>query len=111
MGTYLPALGLTLGAELLTVGLLLLALRRPAVRLLVCVLTANLATHPTFWFLFARVGRSVEPEPRLWAWEVGVTLAEGLVYATVGRARPIPLAWGLAIAANLVSFWAGIFWL
>ncbi len=74
---------------------------------LAIVCAASLLTHPFAWGLTVEWAGSGPFWARALAVEVGVTVAEGLLYT-----RMIPLRWrqglGLSAAANAASFGAGL---
>ena len=109
---YLRALAVTLVVELAGLAALLGSMRgrlglspRRIGLLLLLALATNLVSHRTFWFVFPVLPGGYTL--RLTLAEAAVTLFEGAVYAGVGRLQPVALAFGAAVAVNLLSWWAG----
>jgi len=110
--SYLEALALTLIVELGALAALLVPLRarlglsaRRLGLLLLLALATNLVSHRCFWLLFPHLSGGWAQ--RLTVAEAVVALAEGSVYAGVGRLRPVWLAIGASAVANLLSWTAG----
>lgn len=105
---YLGVLAVTLAFELaVVVGYALLRRRSDWLWLMGVALAANLATHGLFYLAFPRLPGSFAL--KLTALELLIALAEGLLYATLGRMAVLDAAL-VSFSANLCSLVGGI-WL
>jgi hypothetical protein len=103
---WFPAFLLTLGVEIPVAVVLLRGSGAGVPRLVVLVALANLATHPSVWFVFTQLFLVGTPEYVVAAegWAIAV---EALFYAVaVPGIRP-SRALTVAVVANLASFVVG----
>ncbi len=103
---WLPAFVLTLAVEIPIVLLLLRGVEPDLPRMAVLVAFANLATHPSVWFVFTQLflAGTVEYVIAAEGWAVAI---EGLFYALVVRGITVRQAIVVTVVANAASFAVG----